>query len=166
MDIALGAYHDMLALVGPLWPFAWIAAFVLMVLESSAPKHSAREIVGLEEPSLLRRLGGLASLVLPFVLFLHGFGAFILAHQDGPIENTEMLPVVALVAAIVVLVLVPSMIGAIFAKIAPGLGRALRAVTPYLAIGVCLFAFYVTLENVLLVLDLYVWRGAKPELPR
>jgi hypothetical protein len=149
------AVRDLWNLVGPYWPYAWAAAFFVMVLESSQPKAPKGEEA--TEPTAFTRLGMICSAAIPFVLILHGFGAFILANQtSGTVGGEALLPIVTLFAAVGVLVIVPGLLGAIVGRLAPGLGRALHAISRPLAIGVLVFALYVTWNNLFMVLDLYV----------
>ena len=150
MEAAARALGDLLSLAGPLWPYTWAAGFVVMTFESSRSKSAETP------PSVLSRVGMLASAALPFVLFLHAFGAFILANQSGPVHGAALLPVVALVVVSGVLVLLPSAIGRAIGAAAPAAGQILHRVSPLLAIPVLAFALYVTWDNVLMILDLYV----------
>lgn len=155
MDAITNAARELLLLVSPLWPIVWAAAFVVMLFESSRPKPVAGE--EREPPSGWARLGMLAIAVLPFLLFVDAFGAFILANRDrGVLSGAEMLPVVVLLGVIAVLVLVPALFGNLIGRLAPALGTVLNRVAPLLGVAVLAFALYATWANVFMVLDLFV----------
>jgi hypothetical protein len=155
MNSVMDALGALAALVGQNWLFAAAAAFVVMVFESAKPPA----VEGEPEPgaSALQRVAMIASLVAPFLLFLHAFGAFVLAHQtagqgsehDGPI-------LLALIGGAVVFVLAPGILGWIFAKALPPLANMVRAAAPFLALAVFAFTVYVTYRNAFFVLNLYV----------
>lgn len=123
-----------------------------MSFESAQPKPAEPDA----QRSAWVRLGVLASAALPFLLFLHGFGAFVLANRSGPVYGAALLPLLVLAAAVAILVLVPSVLGYATRRVAPGLATALRPVTPLFALGVLVFAFYATWRNVFMILDLYL----------
>lgn len=155
IETIITALNDLLDLVGPYWPYAWAAAFVVMVLESSNPPTPKDEQA--PEPTAFTRLGMICSAAIPFVLFLHGFGAFILEHQNtGPVYGAQLIPIVSLIVAVGMLVFVPALIGGAVGRLTPAAGRALHAISRPLAIAVFVFACYVTWRNLFMVLDLYV----------
>src|SRR5690349_12619252 len=112
------AARDLAALVGFNWLIAAGAAFIVMIFESAKP----RPVEGEPEPhvSAFQRLAIIASLAVPFLLFLHAFGAFVQAQQnagEGSENNSRVI--LALIVAAFVLVLVPGIIGWLIAKASP-----------------------------------------------
>jgi hypothetical protein len=154
MNAVMDALGALASLVGQNWLIAAGAAFVVMAFESAKPPPVEGEE---HHASALQRVAMIASLAVPFLLFLHAFGAFVLAHQaanqgsehDGPI-------LLALIGGAVVFVLAPGILGWIIAKASPALANMLRSVAPFLALAVFAFTVYVTYRNAFFLLNLYV----------
>lgn len=147
--------RELAALVGQNWLIAAAAAFVVMVFESAKPTP----VEGEDEPraSALQRVAMIASLAAPFLLFLHVFGAFVLAQQDaGRSSENNGGVILALIACAVVVVLLPGILGWLIAKIGPRFADMLRRAAPLLALAVFVFTVYVTYRNAFFVLNLYV----------
>src|SRR5215831_15520831 len=70
----------LVALAGQNWLVAAAAAFVVMIFEGAKPSP----VEGEDEPraSAFARVAMIASLVTPFLLFLHAFGAFVRSEQE------------------------------------------------------------------------------------
>src|SRR5262249_53253223 len=147
--------HDLAALAGQNWLIAVAAAFLVMVFESAKPTA----VEGEDEPhvSAIERLAIITSLACPVLLFLHVFGAFVIAQQGAGAggENNGGV-IMALIVSAIVFVLAPGVIGWLIAKIAPPLGELMRRASPWLALAVFVFTFYVTYQNAFYVLNLYV----------
>ncbi len=139
---ALGRLTDV---TGELWGYAYLFAFVSMIAESSKPKPAEGEK---ERAGLGAGLIMLASLVTPFVLYVHAFWAMANA-QAG-----ELL--VPLLVSLLVLVLVPSLLGMLVRSVAPNGARWIYRAAPFLSVGALAFALYVTHANVGAALDYYV----------
>ena len=149
------AARDLAALVGGNWLIAAGAAFIVMIFESAKP----RPVEGEPEPhvSAFQRLAIIASLAVPFLLFLHAFGAFVQAQQNaGEGSENNGAVILALIVAALVLVLAPGIFGWLIAKASPALANMLRRAAPVLAIAVLVFTIYVTYRNAFFVLNLYV----------
>src|SRR5215813_818035 len=98
------ALSELIALVGQNWLIAAAAAFLVMIFESAKPPA----IEGEPEPraSALQRVAMIASLAVPFLLFLDAFGAFVLSQQaKGAGSESNGGVILALVACAVVFVL-------------------------------------------------------------
>jgi hypothetical protein len=130
---------------GELWGYAYLLAFISMIAESSKPKLAEGEK---ERAGLGASLIMLASLVTPFVLYVHAFWAMANA-QAG-----ELL--VPLLVSLLVLVLVPSLLGMLVRSVAPNGARWIYLVAPFLSVGALAFALYVTHANVGAALDYHV----------
>lgn len=147
--------RELAALVGQNWLVAAAAAFIVMVLESAKPSP----VEGEDEPraSAFQRVAMIASLAVPLLLFLHAFGAFVLAQQArGEDSQSNGGVILALIAVAVAFVLLPGIIGWLIAKISPPLAHLLRAIAPALALAVFAFTVYVTYNNAFFVLNLYL----------
>lgn len=155
MESVTNALRDLAALVGQNWLIAAGAAFVVMIFESAKPQP----VEGEAEPraSAVQRVAMIASLAMPFLLFLHAFGAFVIAHQQaGQGSERDGGILLALIAGAVVFVLVPGILGWAIAKASPALGNMLRSAAPLLALLVFAFTIYATYRNAFFVLNLYV----------
>lgn len=139
---ALGRLTDV---TGELWGYAYLLAFVSMIAESSKPKpaEGERERAGLGVSLIM-----LASLVTPFVLYVHAFWEMANA-QAG-----ELL--IPLLVSLLVLVLVPSLLGMLVKSVAPNGARWIYRAAPFLSVAALAFALYVTYANVGAALDYYV----------
>ena len=155
MDTFIDGLEGLVALVGQNWVIAACAAFVLMIFESAKP----RPVEGQDEPraSALQRVAMIASLAVPFLLFLHAFGAFVLAHQQaGQGSERDGGIILALIAGAILFVVAPGIIGWVIAKGSPTLAGLLQRAAPFLALLVFVFTVYVTYRNAFFVLNLYV----------
>lgn len=155
MNTFITGIEDLVALVGSNWVIAACAAFVVMIFESAKP----RPVEGEDEPraSALQRVAMIASLAVPFFLFLHAFGAFVLAHQQaGQGSERDGGIILALIAGAVLFVVAPGIIGWVIAKGSPTLAGFLQRIAPILALLVFAFTVYVTYQNAFYVLNLYV----------
>jgi hypothetical protein len=155
MSAATEALREFIALVGRYWLIAASAAFIVMVFESAKPPP----VEGEDEPaaSPLQRLAMIASLAVPFLLFLDAFGAFVLSQQgrgEGSQGNGAILLGALGVAA--VFVLAPGVLGWLIAKLSPALAAFMRRLAPFLALAVFVFTIYATYRNAFFVLNLYV----------
>ncbi len=158
---ALGA---LIALVGQNWLTAAAAAFVVMIFEGAKPSP----VEGEDEPraSAFERVAMIASLITPFLLFLHAFGAFVRSQQErgASSEGNASLLLLGLAIAFV-FVLAPGMLGWLIARVAPPLARIVRRGAPILALAVFAFTVYVTYENALFVLNFYLVARPQAALP-
>lgn len=154
MDAAMTALQELVALVGQPWLSAAGAAFLVMIFESA----KARPVEGEEEPraSAFQRVAMIASLVTPFLLFLHAFGAFVLAHQTGQDSVHDGPLLLALIIGAIVFVTLPGIIGWLIASASPSVAKALRATAPWFALAVFAFTIFATYRKALFVLNLYV----------
>ena len=155
MSSATDLLREFIALVGQNWLIAASAAFIVMVFESAKPPA----VVGEDEPaaSTLQRVAMIASLAVPFLLFLDAFGAFVLSQQsrgEGSQSNGGVL--LAALGVGVVFLLAPGILGWLIAKASPALANIMRRVAPFLALAVFVFTVYVTYRNAFFVLNLYV----------
>jgi hypothetical protein len=155
MSAVTDALREFIALVGQNWLIAASAAFVVMVFESAKPPA----VEGEDEPaaSPLQRLAMIASLAVPFLLFLDAYGAFVLSQQgrgEGSQGNGGVL--LAALGVAVVFVLAPGILGWLIAKFWPALATLMRRVAPFLALAVFVFTVYATYRNAFFVLNLYV----------
>lgn len=139
---ALGRLTDV---TGELWGYAYLLAFVSMIAESSKPKPAEGEK---ERTGLGLSLIMLASLVTPFVLYVHAFWAMASAQAGA------LLP--PLILSLSVLVLVPSLLGMFVRSVAPNGARWIYRAAPFLSVAALAFALYVTHANVGAALDYYV----------
>lgn len=137
---------QLLALAGTYWMYALIAAFVAMTFESAKPKLADGEPES--EGALARNLVMAASLLTPFLLLAHAFWAMAQAQRPDAL--------LVAFAAVLGAVLVASLLGTVIGAVAPGLGRVLRRISPFLSAAVLAFTLYVTWSNVNAVLQLYV----------
>lgn len=157
MSSVMDALRDLAAIVGQNWLIAATAAFVVMVFESAKPPPAEGDPES--RASVLQRVAMIASLLVPFLLFLDAFGAFTLARlgrgESSP-ENQNTGLLLALGAAAIVFVLVPGILGWIITKASPALANMLRSVAPFLALAVFAFTVYVTYRNAFFLLNLYV----------
>ncbi|MBI3437687.1 MAG: hypothetical protein HY054_03365 [Proteobacteria bacterium] len=155
MNTFITGIEDLVALVGQNWVVAVCAAFVVMIFESAKP----HPVEGQDEPraSALQRVAIIASLAVPFLLFLHAFGAFILAHQQaGQVSERDGGIILALIAGAILFVVAPGIIGWVIAQGSPTLAGLLQRAAPVLALLVFVFTVYVTYRNAFFVLNLYV----------
>lgn len=140
----LEAWTTLSAQSGPLWQYAVIAAFVSMIFDSAKPKREEGEE---KESEGGRNLLMLASLLTPFLLFAHACWAAYEAQSFGFFNAIIVIGLVILVSAL---------IGWAIAAFAPGLGRTLYKIAPWVALPVFLFTLYVTWENAWAALNLWI----------
>lgn len=155
MSSATDLLREFIALVGQNWLIAASAAFIAMVFESAKPPA----VVGEDEPpaSPLQRVAMIASLAVPFLLFLDAFGAFVLSQQSrGESSQGNGGVLLAALGVGVVFLLAPGILGWLIAKASPPLANIMRRVAPFLALAVFVFTVYVTYRNAFFVLNLYV----------
>ena len=155
MSSATVLLREFIVLVGQNWLIAASAAFVVMVFESAKPPA----VVGEDEPaaSPFQRLALIASLAVPFLLFLDAFGAFVLSQQSrGESSQSNGGVLLAAVGVGVVFLLAPGILGWLIAKASPALANIMRRIAPFLALAVFVFTIYVTYRNAFFVLNLYV----------
>jgi len=154
MGSVLSYLTQVLALSGPLWTFAMAGAFIAGIGERAYPNEGAkpRGFVGV--------LAGLASLITPFLLFLHAFWA-ILPAQGGQtitvfgrlISGASTATAMALFALMALLIITPPVLGVATAKAAPGLGKVLYAASPALNLLVLALSVYATHDSVVAVFE-------------
>lgn len=155
MGSATDLLRELFALVGQNWLIAASAAFVAMVFDAAKPSP----VEGEEEPaaSPLQRVAAIASLAVPFLLFLDAFGAFVLLQQSrGQSSQSNGAVVLAALALAIVFILTPGMLGWLIAKASPTIAAIMRRVAPLLALAVFVFTLYVTHSNASFVLNSYV----------
>lgn len=143
MNALIADAQQLIGLAGPMWLYALIAAFVVMLAESAKPRPADGE----ERPpaSPLGVLAAIASLATPFLLFIHAY-----------VEAARVQMPNALVASLIVLVtavLAATIIGWIIAAAIRPLGKLLGQAAPFLALAVFAFTFWVTWANVSEAID-------------
>jgi len=145
---------DLFGLSGALWTIAVAGAFVAGIGEKSYPNEGGKH------PAPVALLAGIASLITPFLLFLHAFWA-IAPHTPG--ETADIMGIVvstvgsgaawALFGVMALLIVLPSLVGTLTAAVTPPLGKLLYWIAPYLNIAVLALAVYATHDNVLAVIS-------------
>lgn len=157
----LGAYAT--EALNPLWFVAMTGMFVTNVCESARP----RAVAG-EKPisnGVLGIIGGVASVALPFLLFVYAFWALV--GFEGAKFTVEELPALILARQVVIAGLVAFMLalnlGAmlpawLIGRISPPLGRSLYRLAPYLALTTLALAIYFAWSSVLSALELFITR--------
>lgn len=129
-------------ITGELWSYAYLFAFISMTAESSKPKPAVGEK---ERAGPGAYMIMLASLITPFVLYVHAFWAMANA------EAGELM--VPLFVSLLVLVLLPSLLGVFVGSVAPNGARWIYRAAPFLSLAALVFALYITYANVGMALD-------------
>ena len=145
---------ELFAASGWLWCIAVAGAFIAGAGEKSFPNEGAKH------PAALALLAGIASLITPFLLFLHAFWAIAPQASGATIDIIGVLVstigtgvALALFAVMAALIVAPALIGVLIAAIAPPLGKLLYWIAPYLNVAVFVLTVYATHDNVLAVID-------------
>lgn len=151
MDFILEGWRAQFNAVGPLWFCALAAAFVSMCMDSAHPPREQGEPK--EEGAGARGILMLASLLTPFLLIAH---ACWVTTQNGLLDvQTAVVSAVSIVGAAVV---VSTLVGAAIGALAPGLGRTLYKLAPWVALPVLAFTLYVAGESSWSVINNYILR--------
>ncbi|HVY85421.1 MAG TPA: hypothetical protein VG943_09835 [Caulobacterales bacterium] len=137
---------ELARLLGPLWLIAIAATFVTSLCESARPQAAEGEERVSNGP--LGAVGAVASLVTPFVLFLHAFWRVV--GDDRVVYSPSDLIAhavvrAAVIAVIFIVLLIATMGGAIpgwfIASSLPMTGRTLYRASPFLAVATLIFSF-------------------------
>jgi hypothetical protein len=155
-NVDIGGYA--LDAVGPLWLIAVTGMFASAICESARPKPAEGE----EKPGgpgLL--VAGIASLVTPILLFVHGFWT-IAGFEDLEITPDILMDlilarqvvVIAMFGFLAGVAILGSIIGWIIRAAAPGLGRMLNIAAVPLALATLALTIFVTYKAAITVFTL------------
>jgi len=119
--------------VSDLWFLAVIGSFFVMVCEAAKPKPAEGE--SRAGPQGFALLVMILSLLTPLLLFFHAF-------------LTASGALIAIVAVIGGAIIGSAIVGWVIGALAPGIGRTLNSVAPYLALAVFALTVFVTWQSV------------------
>ena len=145
-DGLIGHAPEQLAIVGPLWLYALTFSGVSMVFESARPRSFEGEQD--TESAFVRNVAMISSLLSPFLLLVHAYWAVVQAGRFDAL--------LAVFGAVFGVVIVASAIGMAIGAGAPGLGRALRRFSAYVAVASLAFTIWVTWANAYAVINAYL----------
>lgn len=137
MDKLVAQAQQVIALAGPLWLWAMIAAFAVMVMESAKPGREQGEPK--PEGDMLSVVAAILSLAVPVLLFIHAYINAAKAQLDGAFLATMIVVGAVVIAA--------ALLGWIIAAAAKPLGHMLGRIAPIIAVIVFAFTLSVTWEN-------------------
>ena len=156
--------QDLIAAAGAAWLAAVGVSFLASVCEQSNPAPKGEINLG-----ALGVMGGIASLVTPFLVLIHAYWSVTL--KSNPVIADDFLLfvlstfnnllVMALVALFVVLTLLPMLPGLLIRKVAPGPAAWLYRASPIWHLLAFAIAVFATHESVSIVLAAFL-SGAPP----
>lgn len=160
MDTIIGMVRGLFEVAGQNWAIAVAAAFVAMMCEAAYPDREDKVQRG-----PLGIMAVAASLITPFLLFVHAFWsvAAIGASRGDELSDfilraTQNTIVAGIFIVMIPLTLGPSIPGWVIRKASPSLGRALFAASPFLHVAVFAFTVFVTRHSVIGIVNLMLHR--------
>jgi len=165
MDFVIGSWGQLVDAAGLGWVAVGTAVFATMICESAGPVIEPDE----DKPKLgaFRAASLVLSFFTPFLLFVHAYWA-VIAPTLTPADSLMAMALAAfrstiwvgLVSLMAVLLVAPSIVGALLRATARPAAKALYAAAPVLTIAAFAATVFVTQSNVMAALQRFLAQHA------